>query len=268
MIEGSNQNMKKSFQALESLALTFTTHSKEQAVDGKPAGFVTIPDSEFHMGNTREVGGFRILGYTPIVEPEDFDAWSKYSQANIGWVNEQFEANGLPDRLDESAVSPVIFRYQQYDPAGNPVPIPDAISCFTASGGASSGRPGTGRKLQGGGPPAGAGDGGGGPPPIRPEPEEATDGPFLATWTGSPIPSERFLNVNMMRDPIYKEAYKIVSTSNKSTFLDTCAANKPGGNDGGGTTQNFNVLYSPVFDDFAGNETTLVGMLNAVSPWK
>ena len=53
IIQTSNENMARTFDAMETLSQTVTAFIKEQSDNGYPSGFVKIPDTEYHLAKAK-----------------------------------------------------------------------------------------------------------------------------------------------------------------------------------------------------------------------
>ena len=103
----SSANVRKVFGVLEGLSTTATSFVKEQhAAEGYPAGFMTFPDVEEHLGVARNVSGALVISYMPLVQSEDYELWSQYSSAKQGWIS---EANS--NAIDVEPILPSIWDY-------------------------------------------------------------------------------------------------------------------------------------------------------------
>ncbi|KAG7350433.1 adenylate/guanylate cyclase [Nitzschia inconspicua] len=244
VLKSSNENMKQKFKSLESLAIVFTSHSKEQSGNGYPPGFVTVPDTNFYMENARQLGDYLLIGYNPLVEIADYYLWSEYVKGNIGWLEKANMAIGNPP-ANVSLISPFIYSMKLYNSTdGTEIPRPtDAKKCASNSIELESVEVSR-----------------------RPAFEIPQDGPFLPVWQSIPAPPPQFINVNMLRDPIYQQTLQVIQSSRKTTFFDVCSTSDPVAG-GFGTDNDFTLVVAPVFGGFE-NTSAIVGILSAVTPWR
>jgi hypothetical protein len=54
IIHASNEKIASTFDAMETLSQTITAFIKEQSDNGYPAGFVKIPDTEYHLAKAKK----------------------------------------------------------------------------------------------------------------------------------------------------------------------------------------------------------------------
>jgi class 3 adenylate cyclase len=245
VIKSANENMKQKFESLESLAVVYTSHAKEQFDNRYPSGFITLPDTYFYMENARQVGKFFLVAYNPIVKDADYYSWSAYAKENIDWINDANLAMGSP-LANLSTVSPFIYTMKMYNSTDGSeiLPAEDAKKCASADSAERS----MGQLDR------------------RPAFETPKDGPFLPVWQSVPIPPRHFINLNMLRDPIYQQTLNVILDTRRTTFFDVCSSSRP--IDGAiGPDAEFTLVVSPVFSGFE-NTSTIVGELNAVTPWR
>ncbi|KAG7348838.1 adenylate/guanylate cyclase [Nitzschia inconspicua] len=107
----SNQNVLNVFESLETLSKTTTTFIMQEHKQNNgtyPLGFVTLLDTEHHMGRAREDSQAYVLTYAPIVEGKDYDLWTQYVNENLQWINEAWKVYNNVGGVSEKEQSPSI----------------------------------------------------------------------------------------------------------------------------------------------------------------
>jgi hypothetical protein len=211
MIKGANENVHKTFFALESLALTTTTFIEDQRNETYPDGFITIPHVEYHLGSARHASQAILLGYAPhIVGTEEHDLWIQYVRENIGWVEDAYDVNPArppqqsPDQdFDQEFFETHVWR-NRISLDGAPLIVDDEtyLQC-----------------------------------PARAEPnlgpvyeynvENPSNGiPLAPVWMTSPPPNPgsdlSTTNFNFLSNPSFRLATETIEQTGKSTFEDIC----------------------------------------------
>jgi hypothetical protein len=118
---------------LETLSVTVTAFIKEQADNGYPAGFIKIPDTEYHLTKTQENAGSYMVGYMPHVKKKDYYKWSEFSLANQDWIAEANAAHGVDDprfHNNTTLFYPNLHDCEFYNDEGDEVEVPfDVATC-------------------------------------------------------------------------------------------------------------------------------------------
>lgn len=262
MIEASNANVRKAFQAMETLSVTTTGFIKEQAGNGYPSGFIKIPDSEFHFGKAQENAGAYVVGYMPHVEKKDYNLWNNFSIENQDWIIEANQAHNRDDPRfhdNTSLIYPFLHDYEFYDGQGNEVKIPfDVATCAKKESELEvqiSEITSTITETK----------------RVPTEPKTYKEPLYAPIWqlTPPPHPSSGLglQNFNLVGDPVFAQILEIINTTRASTFFDMCEGSKwftPSSFSEDGI---YSLIVSPVFDDF-GENATIVGTIGAVVNWR
>jgi hypothetical protein len=82
-------------QKLSIVATTVIVTKKESStITTLPDSFITIDGVENLFGLIRETNGATVVGYSPIVKQQEFNAWAQYSQGNaMAWIEQAHMAN-------------------------------------------------------------------------------------------------------------------------------------------------------------------------------
>jgi hypothetical protein len=207
------------FTALESLALTTTTFILQEKRNHPeyPAGFVTIPDTEQHLGNAREASDAYLLGYVPTVQGKDFGLWSNYTQANKDWMVDAWDAyittaelNGqdvdltliAKDEEERESFFSEIWDLIAYDGNGNVI-VDDPSKCHD-------------QELE-------TAD------HVEHVLEDPKDGPASPIWMTSPPPepgTPSRINFNLRSSPVFDVTVATVQQYRTPTFHDLCETTK------------------------------------------
>lgn len=176
-----------------------------------PAGFVTIPDAEHHLGNARETAGAYSLGYLPVVEEGQYELWERYAIDHKGWMAKSWVVNPTSDveaagqpafGENTSLLFPRIWTSAMYDEDGNRV-IFDSSSCGKAD-----------QKA---------------PTLVEQVPEDESKGPASPIWIVSPPPNPALPsrgNFNVRSDPAFQEVIQSIEEWRSPTFHDFCSTSK------------------------------------------
>jgi hypothetical protein len=115
VINASNENLQKVFGALEGLALTTTTFivQEHRANPTYPAGFVTLPDTEIHLGRAREETDAYIVGYAPTVHEGQHATWSQYAEENKDWMGPAWETYKVKEELNGQVADDTLVDYDE-----------------------------------------------------------------------------------------------------------------------------------------------------------
>ncbi len=255
VIDTSNAKVEKVFRALETLSLTSTSFMKLDAneQDEYPIGFFTLSDVEVHLGNSRRISGASLVGYAPTVDnSNDYTLWSKYSKANIGWVDEAAETLGrtLEEATDRRFFNPNIWTIQNDNGNGDLVLIdePSSLTCR------SPGEYYTSEER------------------LDIVAENPKNGPFAPIWMVSPTPDRSKpcnINLNLLGDPSFRLAFKEMSKTKAGTFQDVCDStaiwfNPQESKDG---TDFYSLVTTPVWNDHR-DGSDMVGFFFAAVPWE
>lgn len=261
IIEASNENVLKAFEALETLSVTMTGFIKEQRDNGYPAGFIKVPDTEYHLTKAADNAGAAVVGYMPHVAKGEEGMWEEYALANQDWIAEANAAHGIDDpRFHDNTTLfyPRFYDYGFFNSEGDAVTIPFEVATCSKK---ESERVGLDqiqatisetRRL-----------------PI--DPSTYQEAFYVPVWQLTPPPHPDFGlglgNYNLMGDPIFSQIFEIISKTKRTTFFDICEGSKwfnPAAFQEDGI---FSLIMSPVFDDH-GENATLVGTLSAVVTWR
>jgi hypothetical protein len=223
VVDASNENVRKVFRELEDLSLATTTYMIKQQQSQAPANssrafpaaFVTIPQTEHVMGNSRRQSGAYVMGYVPTVRSDQFDRWTAYALDNSDWIaeswstyqQEQPNTTALSNANVSIGDGEVLFQIWEtefLDKDGNEVTI-DTTTCDNHEGGRSVQR---GRSVQ-----------------VLTDPRNGLASPVW-TVTPPPHPNEvaRTINFNMRSDQVFQDAVSIVEESRKPTLHDICSS--------------------------------------------
>jgi hypothetical protein len=205
---------------LESLSLTTTTFILQEQLEQQlrigqnnvsafPPGFVTIPDTEHHLGHVREATQAHVLAYVPVVTGKHFDRWAEYAEINKGWMADAYKVNPTGDKVADSIIQqgdksnstmPYIWHLHLQDDEGKEIDY-DFSSCGDRGGQSRV------------------------PTEIKRLPEDPTDGTASPIWLLSPPPnpeSSNRINYNMRSGTTFESAVQTIAEHRSPTFQDIC----------------------------------------------
>ncbi|KAL3914585.1 MAG: hypothetical protein SGILL_006046, partial [Bacillariaceae sp.] len=258
-IETSNNNVDRVFRSLEVLSLTATSFIKQDALDDTngnyPPGFITLPDTEVHLGNARETANAFTVGYTPIVKDAfEYNMWREYSSDNIGWLDESRQIYYDDQQASSSGGTGFnnnIWYMQKYDEQGNLIVIDEETALTCPNRESNTAAEGVVTAVAN---------------------ESPANGPFSPIWMKSPPPSLEELsnvNFNLERDPIYKLAEQQMRLTKSSSFQDICQAASTWFNpeERDAEKELFSLVTTPAWDDHS-EGASIVGSFFGIVPWE
>ena len=254
--------MKKAFQALETLSYTITGFIKEQRDNGYPAGFIKIPDTEYHLTKTASNAGAFVIGYMPHVEKQDYYKWSEFSLANQDWIAEANMAHGVDDpRFHDNTTLfyPYLHDYEFYNRRGDEVTIPfDLATCTQTPEELEVDIPDLSNSITD-------------TKRVPADPTRYKEPFYVPVWQLTPPPHPDWGlglgNFNLVGDPIFAQILEIIGKTRATTFFDICKGSKWFNPEAFPEEGVYSLIISPVFDGF-GENSTIVGTLSAVVTWR
>jgi class 3 adenylate cyclase len=261
---------------LESVSKLTTTFIKQQEIDNEglyPAGFVTIPNHEFLLGNLRRETQAVLVAYAPRIETQDEVAlWNQYRQ-EMDVTSDETSDQAAANTSAVVSTVPVeqIWSLQAYSDVNDYPIVDDFWFCrsMPADGASSSEiRQRVDQKI-----------------------EELGNGTMLTPlWsvvtqeeTDAPPTGNSLVNWNALSDPAVRSAVQIVSETNHAAFQDmrcpspilwtdtpSSSANSEGRHISPPIDGRNLVAVAPVFAEFStgGAESrAVVGYLLAIVPW-
>jgi hypothetical protein len=195
VLNASNENVRTVFETLSTLSQVTTTFLMQEHLRNNgayPRGFVTIPNTEYHLARVRQKIGAHVLTYAPTVEKGDYALWSQYVEKNLGWLNESYIEQGpLEEQLPwQNEVQSQIWSV---------VGLSDSSVCFV----------GQEKDIA----------------EFEVHLEDPEDGPATPIWTISPPPkptSSTRINFDMTSSKVFSEMTDIVAAYRTATFHDIC----------------------------------------------
>ncbi|KAG7339562.1 adenylate and guanylate cyclase catalytic domain containing protein [Nitzschia inconspicua] len=259
VIKASNENVLQSFNALETLSVTLTSFVKEQMDNGYPSSFITVPDTEFHLGKASQNANAFGIAFMPHVAKEDYFLWEEFSAANQDWIAEANLALGRDDpRFHDNTtfLTPFIFDTVPFDANGNEMDLSYALAtCRNVNGTTLSEQNSLVFEKR----------------RVAVDPDDYDMDYYTPAWQWTPAPNPNVTdfelgNFNLLFDPLFNQNFYILEQTRKTTFYDVCDGSKvfnpatlpPG---------LYSLTSTPIFEDFQ-DVAPIVGTITALITWK
>ncbi|KAG7374978.1 adenylate/guanylate cyclase [Nitzschia inconspicua] len=249
--KASNQNVLNVFESLETLSKTTTTFIMQEHKQNNgtyPLGFVTLLDTEHHMGRAREDSQAYVLTYAPIVEGKDYDLWTQYVNENMQWIDEAWKVyndiGGVSEKEQSPTaymVEPRIWTVTTLDEDGNEIDYESSSLCEVQ----------TSKEIA----------------TQEVHIEKPDNGPASPIWTISPPPNPNEpngINYNLMTSQVFKASAESVEVSRQTTLRDICTPSAFFDPSKSGNIEF--IVTLPVFGSFE-EDAPIVGHYFSVIPW-